>query len=273
MIEDQAEFASEPEAGVDVDARYRSSGLLTAAGFRHAFFTRNGGVSTGPYRSLNFSYAATDSPENVRENLRRAASALGVEPARIYFLSQVHGNEVRVLDGEENREQVLFEEGDAVLSLTPDLACGVRTADCVPVLIADRRSGGVGAIHAGWRGTVSGVVATAVTKLREISGGEGELLAAIGPHISRQAFEVSDDVARQLVECSPLDDVVDRSFGPRPHVDLRRIIRGQLRELGLADDAIDDVPGCNLLDEADFFSYRRDGKASGRHLSAIVARG
>lgn len=252
-------------------AQYRSSRLLRDSGFRHAFFTRHGGVSTGPYRSLNFSYAATDTPENVRENLQRAAHALQVDAARLYFLSQVHGRDVRVLGGDEDRERVLFEEADALVSLARDVACGVRTADCVPILIGDRASGGVAAIHAGWRGTVAGVVAQAVQRLRRVSGGEGDLVAAIGPHISLQAFEVSEDVAQELAECSPLADVVDRSFGPKPHVDLRRIVRAQLLELGLAEDTIDDVPGCNLLDEADFFSYRRDGKASGRHLSAIVA--
>lgn len=269
MTRDPADFTTP----VTPQAEFRTSRVLAAAGFRHAFFTRHGGVSTGPYRSLNFSYAATDTRENVHENLRRAAKALGVDANRMYFLSQVHGRDTRTLRGDEDREQVLFEEGDALVSLNPSIACGVRTADCVPILIADRESGGVGAIHAGWRGTVHGVVAEAVAALRRISGGEGDLIAAIGPHISRRAFEVSDDVAAELAQCSPLDDVIDRSFGPKPHVDLRRIIRGQLLELGLSDAAIDDVPGCNLLDEADFFSYRRDGKASGRHLSAIVPRG
>lgn len=260
-----------------------SSPLLTHAGFRHAFFTRHGGVSAGPYRSLNFSYAATDSEANVRQNLARAGVALGVPATRLYFLSQVHGVEARTLHGNEDREQVLFEQGDAVVSLDPTLACGVRTADCVPILIADRTSGGVGAIHAGWRGTVSGVVAQAVSALRELIGAPGDLIAAIGPHISARAFEVSEQVAAELAACSKLPGVVQRaelaSDGrvvqpyPKPHVDLRRIIRGQLLELGLTGTAIDDVPGCTVLDAEDFFSFRRDGAHSGRHLSAIVPRG
>lgn len=277
-LAEQAESAIPP-----AQAGHRTSPLLSAAGFRHAFFTRHGGVSTGPYRSLNFSYAATDSEANVRQNLARAAATLGLPAARLYFLSQVHGVDVKLLHGDEDREVVLFEQGDAVVSQDPTLACGVRTADCVPILIADRISGGVGAIHAGWRGTVSGVVAQAVRALRELIGGPSDLIAAVGPHISARAFEVSEEVAAELAACSSLPDVVLRAdvaadgsvvaTYPRPHVDLRRIIRGQLLELGLDAGAIDDVPGCTVLDAQDFFSYRRDGAASGRHLSAIVPRG
>lgn len=250
----------------------QQSPLLRAAGFRHAFFTRQGGVSEGPYASLNFSVPVGDAPERVAENLRRAAAALGVEPGRLYFLSQIHGRDVVVLDGAEERETVLHRQGDAVASRTPGVACSVRIADCVPVLVADRSSGAVAAAHAGWRGVAAGVAAETVRTLRSMIGDEGDLIAAIGPHISVAAFEVSEDVAAQLLAASPDPDVVDRGYGPKPHVDLRRILRAQLRELGLPDDAIDDVRGCTVGDPEHYFSFRRDGKQSGRHLAAIVAR-
>lgn len=250
---------------------YQQSPLLQAAGFRHAFFTRSGGVSSGPYESLNFSVAVGDLANNVQENLARAARALGVTPERVYFLSQVHGAEVKLLEGGEDRHEVLHERGDAVAALCGDLACAVRVADCAPVLIGDKTSGAVAAIHAGWRGVVAGVVAAAVRRLRA-EVGEGELVAAIGPHISVANFEVSEDVAEKLAGASPDPDVVDRTRGPRPHVDLRRILRAQLRQLGLADTAIDDVGGCTVGDPRLYFSFRRDGRQSGRHLAAIVPR-
>jgi YfiH family protein len=236
-------------------ADFQTSPLLQAAGFRHAFFTRRGGVSTGPYASLSFSTAVGDSHEHVRENLARAAAALGVEPGRLYFLSQVHGRDVVVLGGGE----------------TP-VACGVRIADCVPVLIADRKSGAVAAAHAGWRGVAAGVAAEAARRVRDLAGSDGELVAAIGPHISVSAFEVSEEVAEQLRAASPDPDVIDRGYGERPHVDLRRILHAQLRELGLREPDIDDVYGCTVGDPERYFSFRRDGKTSGRHLAAIVAR-
>lgn len=247
------------------------SPLLSAAGFRHAFFTRRGGVSRAPFESLNFSVSVGDEPEAVEANLARAAEALDVEPDRICFLSQVHGTQARFATGATRLKDVLFRQGDAILSQSSEIACGVRSADCVPILIADRESGAVAAAHAGWRGVVRGVVASTVTALRNTIRKDGTLLAAIGPHISLAAFEVSSEVADQLAGSSPAIGVVDTSRA-RPHVDLRRIVRAQLESMGLLPDHIDDVLGCTLSEPERFFSYRRDGQRSGRHLSAIVAR-
>jgi YfiH family protein len=252
-------------------AEYLTSELLRGAGFRHAFFTRNGGVSSGPYRSLNFSIAVGDDPAFVDVNFERAAEVLAVPAPRLYFLSQVHGSASVIADGAEPRAEFVRREGDIVSSSTANLAAAVRTADCVPILLADRESGAVAAVHAGWRGVARGAVEAGVEALRALAGNRGELLAAIGPHISREAFEVSEDVAIELERASPERDVVDRNRA-RPHVDLGRIVHAKLRAAGLAHEAIDQVFGCTFLDEARFFSFRRDGSASGRHLSAIVAK-
>ncbi len=105
------------------------SALLAKAGFRHAFFTRGGGVSEGPYASLNFSRAVGDRAERVAENIARAAGALGVDKARVYFLSQVHGAVTHSLGGTERPDEVILLEGDALVSADSTLACGVRSAD------------------------------------------------------------------------------------------------------------------------------------------------
>ena len=248
------------------------SSLLKKAGFRHAFFSRQGGVSSGPYESLNFSIGVGDDPENVQKNLFLAADALSVQMHRIFFLSQVHGTTSSVLDGSESADAVRIREGDALSSKSLDLACSVRTADCIPILAGDRRSGAVVAIHAGWRGIVRGVVEAGILSLRELATHPTEIVAAVGPHIREQAFEVSDDVARELEAASPVKGVVNRGRA-KPHVSLARIVHGKLRALGIADDAIDDVGGCTLTEAGRFFSFRRDGKISGRLLSAIVPRG
>jgi YfiH family protein len=248
---------------------FLKSTLLEEAGFRHAFFTRLGGVSEGAHESLNFSATTGDVPARAEENLRRGAQVLGVLPERVYFLHQVHGTEAYFLQGDENREQIHATSGDALVSRNPRIACGVRTADCVPVLLADPTTGIVGAAHAGWRGAAAGVVARTIEAMRG-AGAEGPLLAAIGPHISVRAFEVSEDVARELATASPDPGVISRGFGPKPHVDLRMLLHAQLRALGVT--SVDDVPGCTVSEPARFFSYRRDGQQSGRHLSAIVAR-
>jgi YfiH family protein len=250
-------------------ARFRTSPLLTSAGFRHAFFTRRGGVSAGPYASLSFSVAAGDSEENVARNLERAARALGVASERIYYLSQVHGADTITVTGEEDRREVLLREGDAIVGVNPHAALGVRMADCVPILVADPTTGAAAAIHAGWRGLVRGVIGRGVEALRR-EGARGELVAAIGPHIGTAAFEVSRDVADELARASTASDVVDDGYGKKPHVHLVRVARAQLEAAGLSKNHVDVVAGCTYTDSAEFFSFRRDGKESGRHLAAIV---
>ncbi len=247
------------------------SRLLTKSGFRHAFFTRAGGVSEGPYASLNFSFSVGDDADRVDRNLRRAADLLGVDVSRLYFLSQIHGNDCVELTGDEEQRRIVFTEGDALVSSRADIACGVRTADCIPVLLADPLTGRVGAVHAGWRGLVGEVIRTTVQRL--VGDGEtSRCIAAIGPHIETDAFEVSEDVATALKDASPGVDPILRGR-TKPHVDLRAVAQAQLLHLGFRDDHIDHVRGCTYSDEELFFSFRRDGKASGRHLSAIVARG
>jgi YfiH family protein len=250
-----------------------TSPLLERAGFCHAFFTREGGVSQPPWDSLNFAASTGDDPASVLENLARAAAVLGVAPGRVYILSQVHGTAYRVLSGDENWDDVVRSVGDITLSRSPEVAAGVRTADCAPVLVADRTSGAVAAIHSGWRGTVANVVRAGIAVLRELAGGRGDLCAAIGPHIERCCFEVGPDVADELARASTAGRVAVLETA-RPHVDLRRILRAQLEAEGLGVEAIDDVLGCTVCARSPrFHSFRRDGKRSGRMLSAIVARG
>ncbi len=246
------------------------SPLLEEAGFRHAFFSRQGGVSQPPWDSLNFSTASGDEPEAVRVNLRRAAAEIGVSADRIYYLSQVHGCDHRVLSGDEDREAVVLEQGDITLSSVPGVGCGVRAADCPAVLLADRLTGSVAAIHSGWRGTVAQVAAAGVGALRKLIAGPGDLVAAVGPHIERCCFEVGPDVAARLAAASDCGAAaVDWGFS-RPHVDLRRVIEAQLRNAGVRE--VDHVPGCTMCDPERFHSYRRDGPRSGRMLGVIAAR-
>ncbi len=261
-----------PEAPPSIAPSLVFSVLLDAEGFRHAFFTRLGGVSPPPWDSLNVASAATgDEPSLVQENIRRCALALGVPLPRLYILSQVHGTDAHILDGTEDREEVVKRLGDITASRTPGVACGVRSADCVPVLIADRRSGAVVAVHSGWRGTAANAAAAGVSVLRSLAPSPS-VVASIGPHIEPCCFEVGDDVAATLAAASDAGaDVVDHSRG-RAHVDLRRIVHAQLVAAGVEADLVDDVRGCTVCDGARFFSYRRDAARSGRLLSAIVVR-
>jgi YfiH family protein len=254
-----------------VDLEVLRSSLLDRAGFRHAFFTRRGGHSRHPFDSLHFGAGGHDA-ETLAANVRVATEALDVDPSRLYVVTQVHGRDVAVVRGDERRDDVLAREADVVLTRASGVACGVKVADCVPVLVADLDTGAVAAIHSGWQGTAAGVVGAGIAALRHELGRAGAIVAAIGPHIEACCFEVGDDVAEKLAACAPGASVVRNGGGVRPHVDLRRIVREQLRAAGLADDAIDDVAGCTKCDAARFFSFRRDREKSGRLLSAIVAQ-
>jgi hypothetical protein len=255
-------------AGID----FLQSPMLSEAGFCHAFFTRSGGVSPAPYATLSFSTAVGDERENVEENIKRAASTLAIEPQKLLFLSQVHGTVVHTVDDTATRALTLYQEGDALISASQGVACGVRSADCLPLLLADPRSGWVAAAHAGWRGVAQGMASVTVEALRARSGSAGRILAAIGPHISLDAFEVGTEVAQALHECCPEADAVDWESWAKPHVALAKIVTKQLLRSGLELRDIDAISGCTVGEPTRFFSFRRDGAKSGRHLSAIVAR-
>jgi YfiH family protein len=250
---------------------YLVSTLLAAEGFVHAFFTRRGGVSEGPFSSLNLSRDVGDRVEHVEENLRQAARVLLVDPGLVCAPRQVHGDGVLVIEDPGSAAAVGTASADATLSGHPGLACGVRSADCVPILLADREAGRVAAVHAGWRGVTGKVLAAAVARLRSLGSRPGALVAAIGPHISVAAFEVGEDVALALARASSAEHPVKREPGQKPRVDLSAIVRAQLLDLGITNDAVEDIGGCTYSDPAKFFSFRRDGRESGRMLSAIVA--
>lgn len=250
----------------------RRSPRLVAEGFAHGFFGRRGGTSPPPFDSLDCATHPGVDADTVRANLALVAGALGVEPSRLHVVSQVHGRAVREVGPGDAQGDVARTEADALVTRAPGVALGVRTADCVPVLVADLRSGAVAAIHSGWQGTEVDVVGAAVRALVARLDAAPTLVAAIGPHLEACCFEVGDDVAARLDACAPEALAVVRAGSARPHVDLRRIVRWQLIASGLPDAAIDDVRGCTRCEAAAFFSFRRDRERSGRQVAAIVGR-
>lgn len=189
-------------------------------------------------------------------------------------VKQVHGG--RVVEADAVLAQGATVEADAIVAraATAAVAIGVRVADCVPVLLADPRTGDVAAVHAGWRGVVAGVVGAAVSAL----GGE-LAVAAIGPCIGACCFEVGPDVAAQIAKACGISAPVAGAGGAgaivllredKVYVDLRRAVRTQLVAVGVR--RVDDVEGCTKHEAARFHSYRRDGAGSGRMLAAIATR-
>jgi polyphenol oxidase len=241
----------------------RSPKLASVA---HGFPTRQGGVSTGRFASLNLLAKWGDDPAHVAENRRRLADAAGFELERLFTVQQVHGAAVVTVRAGDEPTTIAAHQADALVTDVAGVALGVGTADCVPVLIADG-AGRIAAAHAGWRGTVADVVAAAVEALVALGARRERLRGALGPSICAACFEVGPEVADAFVH---LPGVVDRSR-PRAHVDLRLANRLLLERAGLSTEAIDDRPPCTMCEPERFFSYRRDGAGIGQHLSFIVS--
>jgi YfiH family protein len=246
------------------------SPLLENAGVPHAFSTRLGGVSTGPFASLNLGVLADASAEaelpNVRENYRRLIAAIGCEGRERCWVYQVHGSDVcSVRPGEA------FESGakaDALVIDDPARLVSVKYADCVPILLSTMDGRAVAAIHAGWRGVAARVVPAAVARLREMAQPQAELLAAIGPCIGFERFEVGHEVI-EVFQTLFGDAAPIRRAGEKGFIDLRKAVRLQLIGCGIDSDRIDTTDRCTARDAEEFYSHRRDGGVTGRMAGII----
>jgi YfiH family protein len=245
---------------------------LALPGIRHAFFTRQGGVSTGLYASLNGGIGSADSAADVAENRARMAAALNVEPRCLITAYQIHSPQVIVAEQPwpaEARPRV-----DAIVTRTAALAIGVSTADCGPVLFAEPQARVIGAAHAGWRGALAGILEATIAAMERLGAARETIRVALGPMIRQANYEVGPD----LLERFAAEDSESVSFfapAARPaHAlfDLPGYIAARLRRAGLAH--IEDLNACTYADPARFFSYRRAthrGESDyGRHVNAIA---
>ncbi len=241
--------------------RLHSPLLSELPGLAHAFSTREGGVSPEPQDSLSLALRGAGTPDQVRENWARFLAPHPVDGLAI--CDQVHGDGVVVVDRGQGPLRTVA-QGDALVTTTPGVWLAVRTADCVPILLA--APGGVAAVHAGWRGTVAPIVGPAVESLCAQTGcSPSEVRAAIGPCIGPDAYEVGKEVVGAL-ETLDLQVCVQRSLSGRTRVDLARANRLLLHRFGVQRV---DVLGCCTFRESRFFSHRRDGVATGRMASFV----
>jgi YfiH family protein len=256
---------------------YYVSPLLCAAHVPHAFSTRIGGVSPPPFDSLNLgnpsSGEARDDWERIHENYRRLQRAIGCDGRERCWVHQVHGGDVARCDAD-------FKSGaqaDAIVGNDPRRLLAVRVADCVPVLLATEDGRHVAAAHAGWRGVIARVVSHAVRALVERShASPTAIVAAIGPCIGFDAFEVGTDVL-DAFEGEFKSPAFTKRNGDgmgdgKGRVDLRSAVRVQLLESGIRADRIDVVDRCTYRDRDEFFSHRRDRGVTGRMAALIAPR-
>lgn len=250
--------------GGDGGVRAIACGPLEREGFANAFSTRGGGVSPFPEGSLNLAGFDQDSAENIRENRRRFVSALGGD-WRLAACWQVHGDAVLVVrDPEGPRPE--DERRDALATNLKGVLLGVKTADCVPVVLGDARSGACAAVHAGWRGTLAGIVGRALATLREEFGTDPrDVRAALGPAALGCCYEVGADVVEPFrAKFADADSLFKPTNAGHALVDLHEANRRQLLESGVEPGRVHALPLCTMCRPDLFFSYRQDRKLYGR---------
>jgi YfiH family protein len=231
----------------------------------YGFLGRRGGVSIGPYESLNLAYWIGDDSVHVDENWRRLREVIGSE-TRVARVHQVHGKEVHIVTAENVSEKPA---GDGMVTATPGIILAVASADCVPILLTDAREKVVAAIHAGWRGVIAGIAREAVAAMETLGVKSRDLLAALGPSIGMCCFEVDAELANRFAR--EIQGADRHSRGGRPgkaYLDLRAIITDQLMAAGLSREAITNIGPCTRCANDEFFS-RRASSISGLQLSFI----
>lgn len=230
-------------------------------GVRFAFTDRYGGASTAPYGELNLGSAAGDEADAIAENFRRLADAFEVDPTAVIRVSQVHGPDVHVVGPGDELPVQPNPIADALVTTRTDVALCVRAADCLPVLLADRVNGVIGAAHSGRRGLYVGVVPATVEAMRAL--GAEQITAVLGPYACGRCYEVPEDMRAEVAERVPAS-YAETSWGT-PSIDVAAGVTAQLNELGCA---VIDATRCTIESE-DLYSYRREGAVSGR-LAGIV---
>jgi polyphenol oxidase len=253
----------------------RLASLDSDGGIRHAFFTRQGGISHEPYASLNCGWGSGDAQDAVDRNRAIAMRWLGVAPDRLATCRQVHSAAAVAVSAPWRREAA--PRADAMATNVPGLALGVLAADCAPVLLLDATAGVIGAAHAGWRGALGGVVEAAVGEMERLGARRHRIRAGIGPAIGPASYEVGAEFPAPFIAADP---VAERFFAPARRAghllfDLPGYIDYRLIRHGVA---FVERAGCDTFADAErFFSYRRarllGEPAFGLGLSAIVLDG
>ena len=249
--------------------------LENSAGVEAFTTTRQGGTSEGNYASLNMGFNSGDTPERVRTNRERVGKRLLVEAERMIFPKQTHSAHVKIIDEtffalSPDDKSLFLADTDALITSLPDVCIAVKTADCVPVLIFDPVHAVAAAIHAGWRGTLQQIVRLTVETMQHQMGCLPEnMVAAIGPAISADVYEVGEEVWHHF---DPRFLKENKQSGKRL-LDLREANRAQLLHAGVSVQNIGlYAQYCSFQQPEMFYSARRDGAQTGRMASGIIIR-
>ncbi len=246
---------------------YYRFGFLADAGVTHAFLTRLGGVSRGPYATLNLGHTVGDDPDAVRENHRRVFVLFGLQGERVVRPYQVHSAHVRPVGPEHGG--TVQSQTDGLLTTAPGLALLFRFADCAPIILFDPVRRAVGLVHAGWRGLARGILHAAVEAFAHHARSRPEdLWASIGPAIGPCCYEVGAEVAEAVGRVLPPDANVVRRKDGRLYLDLPGAAAAQLTALGVR--RVEHSGLCTACRTDEWFSYRAEGGRTGRFGAFVM---
>ncbi|MDK4720815.1 peptidoglycan editing factor PgeF [Rhizobium sp. CNPSo 3968] len=241
-----------------------------AAGIRHGYFTRAGGISEGLYRGLNVGLGSNDNRDHVQENRRRVASWFGLPLDQLATVHQVHSPDVVTIGAHYDGSRP---QADAMVTATPGIALGVLAADCGPILFADPENRVIGAAHAGWKGALTGVLENTIDAMEALGARRETIVACLGPSISQSSYEVGPEFVERFLAHDP---GYARYFAPSERdghamFDLPSLTVDRLRKAGVTAESLN---LCTYPDPELFFSYRRTTHARepdyGRQISAIA---
>lgn len=251
-------------------AEFLTSEVLTACRrVRHGFFTRKGGVSQGRYASLNAGLTSGDALDDVLENRRRVAAAMGVPRDHLLTCRQVHSPDIAYVT--KPWSEAARPAADAMVTDHAGIALGILTADCVPVLFADETAGVIGAAHAGWRGAISGVLEATVTMMQGLGASPARMVAALGPCIWQDSYEVSPDFPPPFLADDPS---ALQFFKPAPkpdhHLfDLPGWVAHRLRKIGITQLSLSSAD--TYSDPGRFYSFRRATHRQEGKVGSLIA--
>jgi polyphenol oxidase len=255
------------------------SPLLSAIpGLRHAFFTREGGVSEGIYGGLNGGLngglGSRDDPASVHENRRRMAEQMGVMPEHFLSVHQIHSPDTVIATGPWQGPE--RPKADAIVTQAEGLAIGVTAADCGPILLVDPNARVIGAAHAGWKGALTGILESTIEAMEKLGAERNSMVAAIGPLIRQPSYEVGGEFVERFMEQDADNAMFFLPAAREGHAmfDLAGFIRTRLESAGVL--MIDDL-GVDTYSDERFYSYRRSVHRQepdyGRHVHAIILEG
>ena len=238
---------------------------------KHCFFSRKNGFSKGRYLSLNCGLESGDKKENVLKNLNLVSKKIGCKDEALITLNQIHSNKVVYFENESSIKNKLH--GDAIVTKIKNVAIGILTADCTPILLYDHTKKIIGCIHSGWKGVLNEIIENTIDKFLELNSDTRDLVAVIGPCIDHHHYEVDHDFYKKfLTQSKNNEQFFIISDGKKYLFNIRSYISEKLIRLGIKN--IDHIKMDTFSDKENFFSYRRSKKDNdkdyGRCISVII---